>query len=311
MKVTEMTRPVTSKVLNESLAKHFGYKLQLEQFSDAQLEDVRNKLRTKLSQFEVKSNYGTILESPDYQKNKMFLDVVNQEIFEREGNTDLPIEENIDDKYNKLEDKLKYQKIRTRAYEHSVPEQWIDSAISRIKLGESDRKELSAELKLRYDLSESDASWILLESEELRAEIILASKDMVDQVTRWYEDTATMKSERLLELGDTISELLGTDVNQQYMSIVKPALESIYSTIEQVRVSLSQGLDILTGEAVGKMGADVTPGATPAPTLGSATPGTEPTAELPPPADEADRMKRESIEYGRKLSVMLSSKKTH
>ena len=43
----------SSKRLNESLAKTFGRKLNLETFSVEQLEDARNKLRTKLSQFEL------------------------------------------------------------------------------------------------------------------------------------------------------------------------------------------------------------------------------------------------------------------
>ena len=52
MQVKDFSKPITSKALNESLAKKFGYKINLEQFSDIQLEDVRNKLRTEISQFE-------------------------------------------------------------------------------------------------------------------------------------------------------------------------------------------------------------------------------------------------------------------
>jgi len=53
MHIRELSKPITSKILNENMAKQFGYKLNLEQFSDVQLEDARNKLRTKLSQFEL------------------------------------------------------------------------------------------------------------------------------------------------------------------------------------------------------------------------------------------------------------------
>ena len=85
MQIRELSHPVTSKKLNESLAKNFGYKLNLQQFTEAQLEDVRNKLRTEMSQFELSESFDAIHESPDYQKTRMFLDVLNQELLERDG----------------------------------------------------------------------------------------------------------------------------------------------------------------------------------------------------------------------------------
>ena len=83
MQIKDLSQPVTSKTLNESVAKTFGYKLKLEQFSDVQLEDVRNKLRTELSQMEMNESYDSILESSKYQKTRALLDVINQAIFER------------------------------------------------------------------------------------------------------------------------------------------------------------------------------------------------------------------------------------
>jgi chromosome segregation protein len=45
MQIRELSKPVTSKKLNERLAKKFGYKLNLAKFTEAQLEDVRNTRR--------------------------------------------------------------------------------------------------------------------------------------------------------------------------------------------------------------------------------------------------------------------------
>ncbi len=311
-----MSAAPSSKILNEQLAKTFGYQINLEKFTDAHLDDARNKLRTKLSQYEISEGYSAILENPDYQKTKMLLDVINTEIFEREGREEIPVDD-INAKFENLEDKLKYQKIRSRAYEHAVPDAWIESAINRIKLGESDRSELSAELKLRYDLNESEASWILLESEEMRAEIIMASKDMIDRITGWYEDVAAMKSEQFLELVDTISELLGNDTAQSFVGVVKPALDTIYNTLESVRASLSQGLDILTGDMPATMGDNAEssttslPGSdTALPTTTPAAPSAQTLATMPAePEEDAGRIKRESVDYGRRLGLMLSSSK--
>lgn len=314
MQIREFSKPVTSKQLNESLAKQFGYKINFEQFSDVQLEDARNKLRTKLSQFEVNESFDSIHESPDYQKTRMFLDCINQEIMERdEGKCSdcdcSPCEcDSEDDKEEKSRnDESVARAVGVRAQSLSVPKSWINSAVNRIQLGETDREELAAELKLRYDLTESQTSWVLLEGEEDKAEIIMATKDMVDRITGWLEDVAAMKAEQLLELTDSIRETAGADVAQQYQDAVKPALEAIYTTLETSRNGLSQGLSLVSGGEAPTMGAE------PMSSMGASAPEGEPDMGgeemLPAPSAEAGREKRESIDYSRKLGLLLASKK--
>jgi hypothetical protein len=330
MQIREFSKPVTSKQLNESLAKKFGYTINFKQFNDVQLEDARNKLRTKLSQLELSESYDSVLESPTYQKTRLMLDCINQEIMERdEGKCDDcgkdPCE--CDDKDHDHEDEDKDMKkektdesyvvntVRNRARQLAVPESWINKTIAQINLGEGvDREELKAELQIRYDLNESQASWMLLEGEEDKAETIMATKDMVDRITGWLEDVAAMKAEQLLELQDSIRETQGSDVAQQYVDAVKPALESIYTTLEQARGGLSNALGIVSGKAPDTMGA---PGGMDAGAegmgaeLGAMAP---PTAGLPaeepmPPAAEIGREKRESVDYSRRLGMLLASKK--
>lgn len=335
MQIREFNQPVTSKQLNENLAKKFGYKLNLEQFSDIQLEDVRNKLRTEVSQFECNESYDSVLENPKYQKTRALLDVINQEILEREMTpgekskekklkTKLDpsgMKKSMQKQYGKDKGKqIYFATVRKRAMDHSVPESWINSALNRIELGESDRAELSAELRLRYDLTESQAGWILLEAEEKKAENIMATKDMVDQITGWLEDVATLRSEHLLELLDSIRDQQGSDVSQQFATTIKPALDGLYSALEKTRGGLSQALSIVSGQQAATMGAPaggeiggpdlgVEPGADlgAAPDMGAEMPP-EMGAETPP-APEAERAKRESVDYSRRLASILTSKK--
>jgi hypothetical protein len=143
----------------------------------------------------------------------------------------------------------------------------------------------------------------------------MATKDMVDQITGWLEDTAAMKSEQLLELLDSIRDQLGSDKSEAFSQAVKPALENLYSTLESSRTTLSQGVGILTGTDTGaSMGADMPVGGT---GMGG-MPGEEefPTGDdfgASEPAtggeEAAGRAKRESIEYSRKLGQLLASKK--
>jgi hypothetical protein len=330
MQVNDLNQPMTSLKLNESLAKNFGYKLKLENFSDAQLEDVRNKLRTEISQFEMNESYESVVENSSYQKTRMLLDVLNQEIFERENSDEVDVEDESKDKKKKEKTDEGYAQrtLRTRAQRLSVPESWIKSAIRRISLGESDRRELSAELKVRYDLNESQASWILLEDEETKAEVIISTRDIVTRITGWLEDIAAMRSEQYLELLDDIKRVAGSDVAQKYDSVVRPALDTIYSALEQSRQGVNQGLAIVAGDEPQMLGAPVAgetaqlgtapaiagsadlganPGASPEMSPGGSPEGAE--AGAGPDEPDAGRMKRESVEYSRKLGLMLSSKK--
>ena len=335
MQIRELSKPITSKQLNESLAKKFGYKINFEQFSDVQLEDARNKLRTRLSQMELSESYDSVLESAQYQKTRLMLDCINQAILERdqldEGTcsecNESPCvceDEDKEEKPMKKKDKTNESNnitafIRHRARKSAVPESWIDSAINRIKLGESDTEELKAELSLRYDLNEAQASWILLEGEETKAETIMATKDMVDRITGWLEDVAAMKAEQLLELLDSIRETQGSDVAQRYQDSVKPALEAVYTALESSRQGLSGALAIVSGGEAPTMGAPAggmggLPGEEPAGGLpelpAPPAPGGEPGMEEETPlAAEAGREKRESVDYSRRLGMLLNSKK--
>lgn len=330
MQIRELSKPVTSKALNESLAKKFGYRLQLENFSDVQLNDAVNKLRTRISQYELSEAYESVLESPEYQKTRLMLDCLNQEILERDASGEKPDYIDADDdgdekesmkqafkdkKKQKADEGYVVDTFRSRAKEFSVPESWINKTIAQINLGEGvDREELKAELSLRYDLNESQASWILLEGEEDKAETIMATKDMVDRITGWLEDVAAMKAEQLLELMDSIRETQGSDVAQQWQDQVKPALEAIYTTLETSRQGLSSALAVVSGGEAPTMGAPAMGGA-PTADLGAppadlgAPPAIGGEEELELPAAEVGREKRESIDYSRRLGMLLASKK--
>ena len=83
MNISEFAKPVTARSLNESLAKRFGQKVKLENFTLQQLQDARNKLRTKISQLELSESFDTVLDNDMYQKSKLMLDILNAEIAER------------------------------------------------------------------------------------------------------------------------------------------------------------------------------------------------------------------------------------
>ena len=154
------------------------------------------------------------------------------------------------------------------------------------------------------------------EGAEEEASLVMAAKDMVDKVTGWMEDTASMQTETILELGDAIRDEEGSEKSESFINAVKPALESLYTSLEATREALTGGVAVLTGEnAPDTMGADAEEPAM--------EPTTDADADMPDQSDDfaasepasggeepADREKREHIiRLSRRLAETLSKKK--
>ena len=84
MLINEFSKPVTVKSINENLAKKYGKTINVDKFTTEQLEDARNRLRTTLSQVETNESFDAVHTSETYQKNKMFLELLNTAISERQ-----------------------------------------------------------------------------------------------------------------------------------------------------------------------------------------------------------------------------------
>jgi vacuolar-type H+-ATPase subunit H len=305
MKLREISKPTTVKSLNENLAKMFNTTIDVDTFTLEQLQDARNKLRTTLSQIETNESFDAPAKNASYQKNKMFLDVLNQAIEERNIQEAKKVDQDGDGKND-----------------------FDDVRIARMVASGMSKPEAIAKVKGKKKADES----IVREGEEDKAELVMAAKDMVDRITAWMEDTAEMQTESMLELGDAIRDELGQEQSQTFIDSVKPALEALYQALESTRGTLTQGVTMLTGEEMpAPMGAE--PGME---EPGMEEPGMEPTvdaeaemgdefATAEPAAggmEETGREQRESIRreflkariierqnLSRSLGQILSSKK--
>jgi hypothetical protein len=103
MQIREFSKPVTAAKLNESLAKRFGSKINIDAFTTEQLQDARNKLRTKVFNVETMESFDAV-QKTEYSKNKMFLDVLNAALSERDD-VSIAIDEAIESLNEGEEDK--------------------------------------------------------------------------------------------------------------------------------------------------------------------------------------------------------------
>lgn len=75
----------SSAKLNENFAKQFGGKVNLDKYTREQLEDMRNKIRTRVFQQEGSAGYNDLLTNETYQKDQAMLQLLNTRIKEMLG----------------------------------------------------------------------------------------------------------------------------------------------------------------------------------------------------------------------------------
>jgi prophage DNA circulation protein len=280
MNIREISKPITANSLNESLARRFGTRINIGAFTLEQLQDARNRLRTKISQVETNESFGSVHKNESYQKSKLFLDVLNAAISEREdvAEAETDPKKAADEKRKKEEKKKKIAKI-------------VDES-SRIVEGAEDHAELVMAAK---DMVDRLTGW-MEDTAEMQTESML---DLADAVRD--------------EMGQEQSDAFVNSVKPALESLYA-AMETT-----RVALTQGVGQLTGEAQPADTMGADVGDEG-PLPDMGDMGDdemeppmGDEDEFGTAAPAaggdEEAGRAKRESIQFSRRLGTLLSSKK--
>ena len=240
MKSLDLTKPITTESLLKEFESRFNMTMDLSQFNEEELHDYANHVRTKIHEITQNTHFGQELKDDSYQKNQMMLDIINQAITERKlgeygGNMDNPI---LDKATAPIKDKLaKGQPLSP------------------------DERTAASKLMAMKQMPKGTGTMMgVKEGVEEQSELILAAKDMMDKVTSFLEDLASMKTEGMLELADRIRDEMGAEKSDAFLQKIQPAIEQAEATLTTTRQELDNGVRILTGEEVASdpMGADDT-----------------------------------------------------
>ena len=229
MKSLDLTKPITTESLLKEFESRFNMTMDLSQFNEEELQDYANHVRTKIHEITQNTHFGQELKDDNYQKNQMMLDIINHAINER----------------------------KLAEYGGSMANDPMTKTASQAI---SAKTKLDKGQALDQDEKKVVSKLIQKEGVEEQSELILAAKDMMDKVTGYLEDLASMKTEGMLELADRIRDEMGADKADAFMQKIQPAIEQAEATLTTTRQELDNGVRILTGEEVASepMGADDT-----------------------------------------------------
>jgi hypothetical protein len=100
-----------------------------------------------------------------------------------------------------------------------------------------------------YNLKNSPKPRIVVENEEVeKSQVILAAQDMIDTVQKMLEEVSDMMVKELPALVNSIQSEMGVNESTQFNTQATEALTSLSSSIQQSRTSLTDALNMLTGQ---------------------------------------------------------------
>ena len=239
MKSLDLTKPITTESLLKEFESRFNMTMDLSQFNEEELQDYANHVRTKIHEITQNTHFGQELKDDSYQKNQMMLDIINQAITERKLGEYGGM--NTDPETGKMVDKIKKAGGMSDIEKKQVIGSLVTKEMSKMPKGTGTMQGVK-------------------EGVEEQSELILAAKDMMDKVTSFLEDLASMKTEGMLELADRIRDEMGAEKSDAFLQKIQPAIEQAEATLTTTRQELDNGVRILTGEEVASdpMGADDT-----------------------------------------------------
>ena len=267
MKSLDLTKPITTESLLKEFETRFNMTMDLSQFNEVELQDYANHVRTKIHEITQNTHFGQELKDDGYQKNQMMLDIINQAISERKlaeyGGASI-----IGKATSDIKDKLsKGQAVSPQDRKAAAMTMKTENPLAAMGMAAATAAGTAAGQtavnriadKLGASKMNKD-KMIKKEGVEEQSELILAAKDMMDKVTSFLEDLASMKTEGMLELADRIRDEMGAEKSDAFLQKIQPAIEQAEATLTTTRQELDNGVRILTGEEVASdpMGADDT-----------------------------------------------------
>jgi predicted transcriptional regulator len=282
MNIREISKPVTAKALNESLAKRFGKRIALETFTLEQLQNAQNKLRTDLFNVETTESFNAV-QREAYQKSKLFLDVLNAEIAERENIGEgakpdfLDMDKDGDKKEpmkKAIKDKKKKKEVKEGAEEQAELVMAAKDMVNRITGWMEDTAEMQTESML--ELADSIRDEMGSEQSEAFVNIV---KPALEALYTALEATreATTQGVGLMTGEEAPEQPMGDEVAPEGEADMEPTVDAEAGAIDAE----------LPADDDGMAAADAAVGG----------------------EEEAGRAKRESVERSRKLGTILSKKK--
>jgi len=274
MNLSEIEKRVTSGSVNDRLRKTFSYEIDFTSMTPALAFDMISETKKEIQSLKLSNN--NTKNGKRYMNALMTVEALEKWITEqklpkkekvKEVKAQPKVTEGFGDSANVkqalrlLVGNQNYAKA-VRALElarqgKSVPASFMEGIRPLLDLIETVMAGSIANTRVLQQLNKRAKNQLgikeskLNEGEMESAELVLAAKDMVDQLQGMQEDLGELMNENLPPLVDAIRDEMGADMADKFSQSAKGTLESALDSIEGARTGMDNASRILTGQDSG------------------------------------------------------------
>lgn len=243
MKLQDLAAPQKTQQVAKVMESYFGTSVAFDQLSPKQAQAMLRKVRGLIAEQRRSPSFHSSEQNPAYLKLMMMeqgLAAAATAPAQTPAQTAAAMTLSRAQKQKELQDQIKAndEQQRSLADQKRSLQQQLNSL---------------HETRLQRRLSEA--------SEVQQAQVVLASKDMVDQVQKMIEQTTSIQFKDLPALVDQIRNEVGYDQATQFNADATAALGGLVQNLQVSKGQLEQALGVVTGQAPqipgAELGADV------------------------------------------------------
>lgn len=253
MKLQELAATAPTKQVAKAFESYFGDQLSFDRLTRSQAKVMLHKVRGLITEHRRQISFHRSEQNPAYLK----LVMMEQGLASRIRENDMAI--TADEEIKKIQDpKLKMAMTKAKSGQSLTPDEQKMVAGAALMKTEGRRRIREA-------------------SEVQQAQVVLASKDMVDQVQKMIETVTSIQFKDLPALVDQIRNEIGYDQATQFNADATAALGGMVQNLQGSKQQLETAMGVVTGQAPTVPGSDMAaPAGQPMPT----EPGAELDADL-------------------------------
>lgn len=257
MKLQELAAQAQTKQVAKVMESYFDTQVDFHKLSRPQARNMLNRVRAVMREHRRNPSFHSSEKNPAYLKLLMMEQGLSGRISEQ-----MPVIAGDPAKQAALASAQMAQKKRDLQDQIKS----IDDQIKSLQLKKG-------EMQRAMNMPTMEARRLAEASEVQQAQVILASKDMVDQVQKMIEQTTAIQFKDLPALVDQIRNEVGYDQATQFNTDATAALSGMVQNLQGAKGQLEVALGVVTGQAPQVPGADMA--TEPAPTVPEVPAGQE------------------------------------
>jgi len=244
MKLQDLAATAQTKQVAKVMESYFGQEVNFAKLTRPQARNMLNRVRGLITEHRRSPDFHSSEQNPAYLKLVMMEQGLAGKLREQ----------------NAMATQTPQQSSAMQATMQQQKRKQVQDQLRAMDQEDALRRKQRADLQKQLTMAESDHSLrrkLKEASEVQQAQVVLASKDMVDQVQKMIETATSIQFKDLPALVDQIRNEIGYDQATQFNSDATTALSGLVQNLQASKGQLEGALGVVTGQAPQVPGAEL------------------------------------------------------